>query len=135
MSLPHVDHIGIIVEDVEKSVELFESVLGFESVSLRQMDEVGLKIATLRARNIDIELIQYLDSENNFGKKTMGSSIGVNHFSIHSENVKTSIDSLSKKGVRVMEGFPQAGNHGSVAFFKKKTTGNILFEICGKLER
>lgn len=133
MSLPKVDHIGIIVEDMEKSLALFESVLGFEPVSARQMDEVGLKIVTLRARNIDIELIQYLDTLNDFGSKTMGKSTGVNHFSIDTKNVKAAVQNFSSQGIRVMDGFPRAGNHGSVAFFDKRTTGGILLEICGNM--
>ncbi|WP_300457645.1 VOC family protein [Desulfobacula sp.] len=130
MTLPHVDHIGIIVEDLEKSVTLFESLFGLSSSEIKEMDNVGLKIATLKAENIDIELIQYMEGKNNFGKDVMGERPGVNHFSIKTANVDAAVLAFEKKGLSVMEGFPRTGSHGSVAFFKKETTQNILMEIC-----
>lgn len=131
MTLPHVDHIGIIVEDIEKSVALFKTLLNLKLTEIKRMDDVGLKIATLKAQNIDIELIQYTKSKNNFGKKVMGKTTGVNHLSITTDNVETSIKKFHEKGIKVMEGFPRSGNHEKVAFFKKETTQNILLEICG----
>ena len=134
MGLPYVDHIGIIVESLEKSIVFFESLFGLKSTGIKEMDEVGLRIATLKAKNIDIELIQYKKAENNFGKKVMGKTIGVNHFSITIDNVDASVKEFQKKGIKVMEGFPRIGNHGSVAFFEKETTQKILLEICGAIK-
>ena len=130
MNLPHVDHIGIIVENLEKSVALFESLFGFKSIETKEMDEVGLRIATLKANNIDIELIQYKNAENNFGKKIMGKAIGVNHLSIKTDDVEVSVKEFQKKGIKVMKGFPRSGSHGNVAFFEQETTQKILLEIC-----
>jgi methylmalonyl-CoA/ethylmalonyl-CoA epimerase len=134
MSLPYVDHIGIIVESLEKSIALFESLFGLKSTGIKEMDEVGLRIATLKAKNIDIELIQYKKAENNFGEQVMGKAPGVNHLAIKTDNVKASVKDFQKKGLRVMEGFPRLGSHGSVAFFKKETTEKILLEICGEVK-
>ncbi len=130
MDLPHVDHIGIIVEDLEKSMMLFESLFKLKSARIKEMEEVGLRIATLKAKNIDIELIQYKNTENNFGEKVMGKTIGVNHLSITTDNVDASVENCEKKGIKVMEGFPRTGSHGRVAFFEKETTQKILLEIC-----
>jgi len=134
MSLPYVDHIGIIVESLEKSIAFFESLFGLKSTGIKEMDEVGLRIATLKAKNIDIELIQYKKAENNFGEKIMGKTIGVNHFSIRTDNVEASVREFQKKGIKVMEGFPRTGSHGSVAFFEQETTQKILLEICGEIK-
>ena len=130
MELPYMDHIGIIVENLEKSIALFESLFGLKSARIKEMDEVGLRIATLKAKNIDIELIQYINAKNNFGEKVMGKAIGVNHLSIKTDDVEASVKDFKKKGITVMEGFPRTGSHGSVAFFEQETTQNILLEIC-----
>ncbi|WP_457551090.1 VOC family protein [Desulfobacula sp.] len=132
MNLPHVDHIGIIVENIEKSMTLFQSLFGFESTHIKEMKEVGLRIATLKAENIDIELIQYTDQDDSFGKKVMGDTPGVNHFAINMKNVETAVKDFQKKGIKIMKGFPRTGNHGRVAFFESRTTEKILLEICSK---
>lgn len=124
------DHIGIIVENLEKSMALFESLFGLQTPEIKEMDEVGLRIATLKAENIDIELIQYTTCADNFGERVMGTPSGVNHLSIKTDDVDTSVLEFENKGVCVMEGFPRTGSHGRVAFFKKETTRDILLEIC-----
>jgi len=134
MNLPHVGHIGIIVENMEKSMALFQTLFGFSPSKIKEMTDVGLRIATLKAENIDIELIQYLDQGHHFGKTVMGEAPGVNHFSINLDNVETAAREFQKKGIKIMEGFPRPGNHGMVAFFEPETTEKILLEVCSKME-
>jgi methylmalonyl-CoA/ethylmalonyl-CoA epimerase len=133
MNRPHIDHIGIIVENLEKSMGLFVSVFGFKPSQIKEMNDVGLKIATLKADNIDIELIQYMAGEHQFGKTVMGETPGINHIAVSENNINLAVKDFKTKGVKIMEGFPRKGSHGQVAFFERTTTENILLEICSKI--
>jgi len=130
MTLPTIDHIGIIVDDLDKAVEMFEDFFQMKPTKVTEMTDVGLKIAHLEARNIDLELIQYTGDEDSFGRRVMGDRKGVNHLSIQVENTDSVLKTLQDKGLRVMEGFPRTGSHGRVAFFEPETTREILLEIC-----
>lgn len=129
MKRPYVDHLGIIVDNLDQAIELFERMFDLKPSKIKEMADVGLKVARLKAENIDIELIQYT-SEENFGKKVMGPEKGVNHISINVEDMNTVLRDLEEKGIKTKEGFPRAGSHGLVAFFEPDTTEDILLEVC-----
>ena len=126
-----VDHIGIIVEDLHRSMTFFERLLNLKPAAVQEMEAVGLRVARMEAENIAIELIQYTDQGEGFGRKVMGSEPGVNHFSVKAKNVDAAVGRFRQGGVKAMEGFPRRGSHGRVAFFEPATTEKILIEICG----
>lgn len=132
MSAPTINHIGIIVQNLEKSLTLFERLFHLKPSKIKNMPEVGLRIAQLNAANIEIELLQYSGEGESLAKKTMGINPGINHLSLEVTDIKIALKDLEHKGLTLMEGFPREGSHGMVAFFKPETSGGILFEICEK---
>jgi methylmalonyl-CoA epimerase len=129
MNQPYVDHIGIIVENLDQSIELFESLFGLRPSKVKDLPAVGLRVAHLKARNIEIELLQYTGSDS-FGRKVMGPDRGINHVAVRVKNIQKALKDATQKGVKVMEGFPRQGSHGQVAFIDKDTTQGILLEMC-----
>ncbi len=125
-----VEHIGIIVDDLDGSLRLFEDLFGLRADKVQEMDEVGLRVARLNAENIRIELIQYTSAGESLGRRTMGSVRGYNHISVEVKDMTSALKEWSSKGVRVMEGFPRPGSHGRVAFFDPETTDGLLLEVC-----
>jgi len=125
-----VEHIGVIVEDLDRSLELFESLFGLKAAGVQEMDEVGLRVARLEAENIRIELVQYTSAQESFGRRVMGSDTGYNHISVEVEDMEAALARWASRGVRVMEGFPRPGSHGRVAFFEPESTGGLLLEVC-----
>ena len=58
-----VDHIGILVEDIESSREIYER-LGVEIVKTERVPEFYFKIAFMSTRTEFIELVEPLSSDN-----------------------------------------------------------------------
>lgn len=130
MSKARIDHIGIIVDDLEASVAMFSKLLGAEPDKRRDMRDVGLRIAEFETANVTIELLQYSGENDAFAKAVMGEKSGINHFSLAVENIDVALTRMAETGAEAMSGFPRAGAHGRVAFFKPETTGDILLEVC-----
>lgn len=129
MNQPYVDHIGIIVENLDQSIELFEALFDLRPSKIKDLPEAGLRVAHLQAHNIEIELIQYTGADT-FGQKVMGREKGVNHLSVRVKDIRKALKDCTQKGLKLMDGFPRQGSHGQVAFFEPDTTQGILFEIC-----
>lgn len=125
-----IDHIGIIVRDLDSAVELWEKIFGVKAVKIQEMPEVGLRIAHIEARNLSVELIQYATDDESFGRRVMGSSPGLNHISILVDNVDEAVRRCKESGARVQDGFPREGSKGRIAFFEPETTGGVLLEVC-----
>ena len=130
MNEPYVDHIGIIVHDLDEALRLFENLFDLKPARVLDMDEVGLRIATLKASNVDLELIQYMDQREGIARRTMGDRKGINHVSFRVKDVSASLEQFQQKGAEVIDGFPRQGSHGLVAFFRPESTAQILLEIC-----
>ena len=129
MNTPHIDHIGIIVSDLERAAAKLRPLFG-ENSAIKELPEAGLRVAEFRAANVVIELLQYADGNAQFARRVMGERPGLNHISARVENVERAIADLTAAGFRAMEGFPRQGAHGRVAFFEPDRVTGLLFEVC-----
>jgi len=125
---PHIDHIGIIVADLEQAAEQMRPLFG-EIALIRELPEVGLRVAEFHAANVVIELLQY-SGEAAFARRVMGERLGLNHISARVDDVDRSISELGAAGLVPMQGFPRQGAHGRVAFFEPDPLTGLLFEVC-----
>jgi methylmalonyl-CoA/ethylmalonyl-CoA epimerase len=129
MSAPHIDHIGIIVADLDRAIERLRVLFG-GAPELKELPEAGLRVAEFRAANVTIELLQYTGTNDAFARRVMGERPGLNHISARVSDVEASLGLLRAAGLQPMEGFPRQGAHGRVAFFEPDEASGLLFEIC-----
>ena len=129
MNTPRIDHIGIIVSDLEQAVKKLRPLFG-EHSAIKDLSEVGLRVAEFHAANVVIELLQYTEGNAEFAKRVMGERLGLNHISARVDNVEPAIADLTAAGFRKMDGFPRQGAHGRVAFFEPDRVTGLLFEVC-----
>ena len=125
--MSRIDHIGIIVADLEQAVRKLGVLFG--EAHIKDLPDVGLRVAEFRAANVTVELLQYTQNSD-FARRVMGSRTGLNHLSIEVQDVERSIGDLRAAGLAPMEGFPRQGAHGRVAFFEPDAVTGLLFEIC-----
>ena len=128
MTKPAIDHIGIIVADLDAAVERLRPVFG-DDVTVKTLDDVGLRVAEFRTANVTVELLQY-SGPAEFAREVMGDRLGLNHISARVDDVDDTVTTLTGKGFAMMDGFPRAGAHGRVAFFHPDETTGLLFEVC-----
>ena len=129
MNAPYIDHIGIIVADLEAAIERLGPLFGGAPV-VKELTHVGLRVAEFHAANITVELLQYSGTNDTFARRVMGGRLGLNHLSARVEDVERSIAELRAAGLEPMEGFPRQGAHGRVVFFEPDALTGLLFEIC-----
>jgi methylmalonyl-CoA/ethylmalonyl-CoA epimerase len=129
-SRPVVDHIGVIVPDLDAAVALFTKLFGAGPVKTKEMADVGLRIAEFAAANVTVELLQYTGENDAFAKGVMGEVPGVNHISFRVDGLAAATQAVEAAGAQPMAGFPRQGAHGQVVFFEPTSTGGVRFELC-----
>ena len=130
MDKPFVDHIGILVPDIDKAIAMFQRLFNVPVDWSKDRPDLGVRIAFLETANVTLELLQYTDQRDDFVRRTMGTTIGVNHVCFRVGDVQHSIEHLAGEGVPITEGFPTRGAHGEVAFFDPAATEGCLLEVC-----
>ncbi len=129
MSAAHIDHIGIIVADLDAAVVRLKPLFG-NSIRIKELVDVGLRVAEFQADNVTVELLQYTGKDDAFARQVMGDRLGLNHVSARVENLDDALAGLRATGLRPQAGFPRQGAHGRVAFFEPDPVTGLLFEIC-----
>ncbi len=129
MTKTRIDHIGIIVADLEAAIVQFTLLFGTPKM-IKEMPENGLRVAEFDTENVTVELLQYTGENDAFAREVMGERLGLNHISAAVPDLDQSVADLSGAGFRIMDGFPTQGAHGQVAFFHPDDTIGLLFEVC-----
>ncbi len=126
---PHIDHIGIVVADLDQAIARLRPLFGTPA-RVKELTEVGLRVAEFDAANVVIELLQYTDGTDSFAQQVLGQRLGLNHLSARVNDVEQSVTTLREAGFTPMAGFPRQGAHGRVAFFEPDAVTGLLFEVC-----
>ncbi|UCE30706.1 MAG: VOC family protein [Burkholderiales bacterium] len=125
-----IDHIGILVEDLEQAALRRRPLLG-SPARVRELPDAGLRVAEFRAENVTIELLQYTARDAAaLARRTMGEGPGLNHVCAQVEDLDASVAALRGEGFEPMEGFPRQGSHGRIVFFHPDPVTGLLLEVC-----
>lgn len=129
MTQTRIDHIGILVADLDAAVARVRPLFGDPKMT-KEMPEHGLRVAEFDTANVTVELLQYTGENDAFAKRVMGERLGLNHISAAVDDLDRSAADLAEAGFEMMDGFPTQGAHGRVAFYRPEETTGLLFEIC-----
>lgn len=128
-----IDHIGIIVKDLDKAIEAYTKGMGIELKHVEESPEFNVKIAFLPIGEVLIELIEPIgpgmaqDFLHTHGE-------GFHHICYRVSNIVESLEVLGKK-FRLRDKEPRKGGGGSmVAFLDPSTTCNVETEIVERKE-
>jgi methylmalonyl-CoA/ethylmalonyl-CoA epimerase len=126
-----VDHIGIAVRDIVKSLQFYKDVLNLSCSKTEHIPERNIKIALINAGNVTIELVEPVGPGNmayNYLKE--GEEGIIYHLAFKVGDMVTSLDYLRKKEVRLIDGQPAKGASGrKIILFDPKTTYSGLIEV------
>lgn len=133
--LKKIDHIAIIVKDIEASASLFCEVYGFEMHSASErVDPSGeFKSVFITSGEIKIELISPIGSENSFSKFIEKRGEGFHHISIEVEDINKELDSLKEKGKRLINERAEVVNENLIAFIHPSSFNGVLLELTQRL--
>ena len=129
--LKKIRHIGILVEDLERTVKKFEG-FGLTCSEVVEKPDVGARIAFLPIGDTLIEFLRHSDDEVRLPFNTVVRSQpgAINHICFEVDDLEASIRDFENNGAKLIEGTPRDGAHGRVAFFYPETTEGVLLELC-----
>jgi methylmalonyl-CoA/ethylmalonyl-CoA epimerase len=127
-------HVGIAVDDLERSVETYRRLFGAE-VELREtVDEQGADIALLRVGEGRIELLAARGAETPVGKFLAKRGAGVHHLALEVDDVAIELARLAAAGAELVDERPRRGILGhEIAFVHPDATGGVLAELVGRV--
>jgi methylmalonyl-CoA/ethylmalonyl-CoA epimerase len=127
--IKEIDHIGIIVPDLETGISQWSKQLGLRCEGVIEKEDIGLKVAFFRIGGLRIELLEFEKPIAGVDEIVFKGS-GIQHIAFRVHDIRGSIKELTRRGLKLLRGFPREGAHGQVAFFSFGDELDYLVEIC-----
>jgi methylmalonyl-CoA epimerase len=126
-----IDHVAIVVKDLEATVRLYTETLGFREAYREVVDDQGIEAVGLEAGASFVELILPLDDSSPIARYRGEAETKLHHTAYRVADIEATLSDLEAKGVRLIDRHARRGAHGNlIAFLHPKATGGVLIELC-----
>ncbi len=133
MSITHIEHIGIAVENLEEAIAFYEKVYGLTCYAIEEVADQKVKTAFFKVGQTKIELLESTDPEGPIGKFIANKGQGIHHLAFAVENVGEALENAEDQGVRLIDKGPRKGAEGlKIGFLHPKSTFGVLTEFCAE---
>jgi len=127
-----VDHIGILVSNLDEAIKLYKDCFGVELDKIETISKQGVKAAILSlAQGAKLELLEPLP-DSNMAKVLEKRGEGLHHITFEVDDVDKELSRLSERGVELVDKKSRPGLEGMVAFIHPKSVRGVLVELCQK---
>ncbi len=121
LNFDRIEHVAVLIDDFDKSVEEMKRILGVNSVPTLEwkIDEdldgnprepYTLRVAFFKMKNIVLELMKVVEGKSFYDKFKHKVGQGIHHLCFDVENIHESIKKFEKLGINVTESGKFAGS-------------------------
>ncbi|MPS72930.1 MAG: methylmalonyl-CoA epimerase [Chryseobacterium sp.] len=126
-----IEHIGIAVNSLENSDDLFARLLGRSNYKRESVEREGVTTSFYKIGESKIELLEAAKPESPIGKFLDKKGEGIHHIAFGVENIQNEIERLKKEGFAFISEEPKEGaDNKLVVFLHPKSTNGVLVELC-----
>ena len=130
-----VEHIGIAVEALSKSVPLFESLLNCQVYKTETVESEGVKTAFLQKGETKIELLEATTPESVIARYISKRGEGIHHLAFEVADIEIEMQRLADEGFTLLNQAPKKGaDNKLVCFLHPKDTNSVLIELCQEIK-
>ena len=131
MKIKRIEHVGVIVRDLEASRRLWEGCFGIPLGSVEESKRLPQRLALYPVGESMVELIAGTTPDSKQVRMIAEGKGGLNHICFEVENIDEALAELKAKGVPLIYQTPRIGHAGCrIAFIDPSATENCLIELA-----
>jgi methylmalonyl-CoA/ethylmalonyl-CoA epimerase len=128
--IKRIDHIAIVVDDIDSALAFWRDTLGLELSHLEDVPEQASAVAFLPAGPSDVELVKPTTTDSGIARYLARRGPGIHHICFEVDDIAATLAALKAKGVRLIDETPRAGSDGKqFAFIHPESTKGVLLEL------
>jgi methylmalonyl-CoA epimerase len=130
--LQQIEHIAIVVQDLEAALYVYRDVLGLQLMRVEEVPVENVKVAFLKLPRGEghIELVQPTDSESGIARFLNKRGEGVHHICFRVENVAAAMSQLLSAGLETIGQDVRINREGRpYTFVHPKSAHGVLIEL------
>jgi methylmalonyl-CoA/ethylmalonyl-CoA epimerase len=129
-AIKRVDHIAIVVEDIDEALKFWRDALGLELLQVEEVPEQESVVAFLPVGDGEIELVKPTTEESGIARYLHKRGPGIHHICFEVDDIQATLDNLKQKGVRLINEEAMTGSGGKkMAFIHPESTHGVLVEL------
>ena len=130
-----VNHIAIVVPDLEAATDFWVNVLGLELAKKEHVASQAVDVAFLPIGESKIELLQPTDTESGVARYLEKRGAGMHHLCFEVEDIEAALTALKTAEVQLINEVPMTGSDGrKFAFIHPKSASGVLVELYELVE-
>ncbi|HEC21532.1 MAG TPA: methylmalonyl-CoA epimerase [Chloroflexi bacterium] len=130
MRVKGINHIAIVVPDIEAAQALYRDALGLETTHVERVDEEEVVVAFLPVGESQIELLEPLNETSGVARFMAKRGPGIHHICLEVEDIEATLAALKAGGAELINEEPKTGRGGRrYAFVHPKSTYGVLIEL------
>ncbi len=128
--IKRIDHIAILVDDIEGALGFWHDALGLELDHIEDIPEQQSLVAFLPVGGSDIELVEPTSDKSGVARYLQKHGPGMHHICLQVEALESTLAELKAKGVHLINETPLEGSGGKrLAFIHPESTQGVLVEL------
>ena len=125
-----INHVAVVVDDMQKSLSFWRDALGIELHELRDVPAEMSQVAFLPLADSEIELVQPTTDDSGIAKYLAKRGPGLHHLCLEVDDIEGMLSQLAAKNVRLINEKPRIAADGKkYAFVHPESTGGVLVEL------
>ncbi len=130
IKLLNLDHVGIAVHDLDRSVEEYRTKYGATPLYRETVSSQGVEEAMIPVGGSFIQLLQPLGPDTPVGRFLEREGEGVHHLAWAVADIEAALDHLKSAGARLIDSTPRRGGRGAkIAFVHPHDWAGTLVEL------
>jgi methylmalonyl-CoA epimerase len=125
-----IDHIGVAVEQIEPSLELYRDRFQLRVAHREVVEEQGVEAILLDVGENHVELLAPLGADTPVGRFLAKKGPGLHHVAYQVSDIDATLAALKQAGTELIDEEARVGIRSSrVAFLHPRSTDGVLTEI------
>lgn len=125
-----IDHIAVLVEDLEATLSFWRDALGLELTGLQDAPAEQAQIAFLPVGGSEIELVKPTTGDSGLARYLEKRGPGMHHVCLEVDDIEGMLAQLKAKGVQLINEVPLEGHGGrKYAFIHPKAANGVMVEL------
>jgi methylmalonyl-CoA epimerase len=124
------DHVGVVVTNLDDAIALYESVFGMRVMHRAGNEQLGIVAAFLEMGDAELELIAPTRGDSMVSKFLADRGPGLHHLAYAVPDIMEALADAKSRGLELIDEQPRIGLHGvPIAFIHPKSVGGVLTEL------
>ncbi len=129
-TITRINHVAVVVEDLEKSLAFWRDALGIDLHELRDVPGEQSQVAFLPLEGSEVELVKPTTSDSGIAKYLAKHGPGMHHICLEVDDIAGMLRELKAKNIRLINEEPRVAADGrKYAFVHPESTGGVLVEL------